>query len=245
MDPARIVDRSLALPISTDSLDERGTSTQHHLATPRTEPCDEPLPQPISLPATEKMYEIGITTVSSTSGSLASTGDAKANRPRHATWRPSALHIAPLIGLAALLLAFLQMFASYAVLQASDGAETRTWKYQPTVVRHQTPLLERRLTRSQYLAIFVAVSNKALAFAAIQGTVISWWLQALRGSNVKQLHADWSYGLHVWQAMVAGRHFNALALACICATFVGASILTASHLHAVKFLMVYRLTIAQ
>lgn len=70
------------------------------------------------------------------------------------TWQPSIFHIGPLSGLLALLFAFLQIFASYAVLQASDGTPITSWKYQPTV----------------YLAILVAISNKALTFAVVKGT---------------------------------------------------------------------------
>jgi len=70
-------------------------------------------------------------------------------------WRPSLFRIAPLVGLAALLFAVLQIAASFAVLKASDGDAVVNWGYQPTV----------------YLAILTAVSNKALSFAVIQGTV--------------------------------------------------------------------------
>jgi hypothetical protein len=63
-------------------------------------------------------------------------------------------------------------------------------------------------------------SNKALAFAAIQGTVITFWLRALRGTTLGQMHRDWSYGLYVWQAIVFGRNCSLLALVCVCATIV-------------------------
>lgn len=91
------------------------------------------------------------------------------------TWRPSVFRVGPLAGLVALVFAFLQIFASYAVLQASNGAPIKSWRYQPTV----------------YLAILVAISNKALAFAAIQGTVVTFWLRVLKGTTLQQLHRDW------------------------------------------------------
>lgn len=64
-------------------------------------------------------------------------------------------------------------------------------------------------------------------------------MRVLRGTTLAQLHRDWGYGkitecsvnkgfanswsregLFVYKAIVAGRNFNILALACICATFV-------------------------
>ena len=109
------------------------------------------------------------------------SSDTPISQTRKIPWRPSIFRAAPLTGIAALLLAFLQVFASYAVLRASNGDRITNWKYQPTV----------------YLAILTAISNKALAFATIQGTVVTFWLTALRGTTLGQMHRDWGYGLHV------------------------------------------------
>lgn len=128
----------------------------------------------------------------------------KSRKPRESSWNPSLLRIAPLTGLAALLFAFLQIWASYAILKASDGELISSWKYEPNV----------------YLAVLTAISNKALAFALVQGTVVTFWLKAVRGTTLAQLHRDWGFGLHVYKALLAGKNFNVLALACICATFV-------------------------
>jgi hypothetical protein len=81
------------------------------------------------------------------------TGNTIFEQP--SAWRPSVLRIGPLVGLAALAFAAAQIVASFAVLKASDGDAVAGWKYQPTV----------------YLAILTAVSNKALSFAVVQGTV--------------------------------------------------------------------------
>jgi hypothetical protein len=139
------------------------------------------------------------------------------------SWTDLLTLVGPVSGLAAIVVAIIQLVASYAVLQASHGALVSTWKWQPQV----------------YLAILTAVGNKALAFAVVQGTVITWWLHALQGTTLARMHHDWSYGyvfnsimmyrlrsltrsyrLHIWKAMFAGKNFNALALACICATLV-------------------------
>ena len=124
--------------------------------------------------------------------------------PAHVDWRPSVFRIGPLFGLGALLFAAAQIVASFAVLRASDGDEVANWRYQPTV----------------YLAVLSAICNKALAFAAVQGTVITWWIKAIRGTNLEAMHRDWGFGLFLYKAVVSGRHFNALALSCICATLV-------------------------
>ena len=55
------------------------------------------------------------------------------DRIKHIAWRPSLLRIGPLFGIGALVLAFLQILAAYAVLKASDGDTVSRWKYQPTV----------------------------------------------------------------------------------------------------------------
>lgn len=71
-----------------------------------------------------------------------------------------------------------------------------------------------------YADLTKAVSNKAVAFALIQGTVVTFWNRVLQGTTLAQLHRDWGYGLYVWKAIVSGKHFNILALACVCATLV-------------------------
>ena len=79
------------------------------------------------------------------------------------------------MGLAALVLAFLQILASYAILAASNGDSVENWEYQPTV----------------YLAVFTALGNKAVAFASIQGAIVTFWLRVLKGTTLGQLHRDW------------------------------------------------------
>jgi hypothetical protein len=129
--------------------------------------------------------------------------DVEATHP--SSWEPSILRIGPLSGIVALAFAVLQICASYLILFISDGQPIHSWKWQPSV----------------YLAILTAISNKALAFAVVQGAVVTFWLHALRGTTLAQLHRDWACGLHVYKAISAGRHFSILALACICATIVG------------------------
>lgn len=88
----------------------------------------------------------------------------------------SLFHSRPLFGLLALGSALLLLFASFVILQVSHGQIFDEWKpWEPTV----------------WLAIFTAISNKLIAFAAVQGVVISWWRKASRGTTLGQLQSDW------------------------------------------------------
>jgi hypothetical protein len=73
------------------------------------------------------------------------------------SWRPLLFRLGPLSGLIASAFCMLQVLISYCILSGSDGHPVQSWKYQPSV----------------YLAILTAVGNKALSFAAVQGTVVS------------------------------------------------------------------------
>jgi hypothetical protein len=84
--------------------------------------------------------------------SISSENSAPPSSEIHPQWRPSLLQVGPLVGFAALLFAFLQTLASYAILAASNGDLIDNWNVQPTV----------------YLAIFTALGNKTMAFATIQ-----------------------------------------------------------------------------
>ena len=116
------------------------------------------------------------------------------------------LRIGPLLGLAALIFSLIQIIAAYAVLVAAEGTRIEEWKVSPSVC----------------LAVLTAISNKALSFSIIQGTVVTWWRKAIRneGTTIAQMHRDWSYGNHTLKALLAGRNLNILALGCLCATFV-------------------------
>lgn len=94
------------------------------------------------------------------------------------TWQPSIIRLSALSGLCALLFSVLQIFAAYGILSASHGVAVDRWRLSPTV----------------FLATLTAISNKALAFAAVQATVITFWVRALHGTTLGQLHRDWAYG---------------------------------------------------
>ena len=60
----------------------------------------------------------------------------------------------------------------------------------------------------------------ALAFAAVQVTVATFWPRALGETTLAQLHRDWAYRFHVYQAILLDRHKSMLVVACVSATFV-------------------------
>lgn len=81
-----------------------------------------------------------------------------ASKSEGGTWNTTWKRYGPLSGIAALILALLSLFASFAILYASDGAVTANWKFTPAT----------------YLAIFTAIANQAMAYASLQGAVIAW-----------------------------------------------------------------------
>lgn len=117
-------------------------------------------------------------------------------------WKPSWHQVGPVLGLAGLILTILSIPAALGILRASDGDEVASWTYSPNV----------------YLGILTALTSKATSLAALQGAVVAWWLRAMRGSTLQQLHHDWAMGQNIWDALIAGRRINMIGIACICAT---------------------------
>lgn len=83
-------------------------------------------------------------------------------------WRTSFIRLGPLSGICAMLLAIASLIASLGILAGSNDQPVANWTTPP----------------STYLAIFTAIANLSIRYAAIQGVVIAWWYRALRGSTV-------------------------------------------------------------
>ena len=105
------------------------------------------------------------------------------------------------LGLLALAVTLATIPASFGILYASDRQPIESWKWQPAV----------------YLAIFVAIADKALHFAAAQGAIIAWWYSATKGTTYAKVHQQWAMSYHISSALTAGKRMNAVALACIAA----------------------------
>ena len=94
----------------------------------------------------------------------------------------------PLLRRFSLLLSPLSMFASLGLLIASNGTPVAEWQIQPAAC----------------LAIFTAIANQGMRYAALQGVAMAWWSRVLTGRTIAQLHRDWDVGNSIWSALVAG-----------------------------------------
>lgn len=104
----------------------------------------------------------------------------------------------PWKGMAALLTSIVTAAVMVVILVLSDDRPIIKWSIQPDV----------------FLAITSAVANSAVHFALSQGVTVAWWVKAMKpDSTVTELHNTWSFGSSVWDALLAGRSFNLIALA--------------------------------
>lgn len=111
-----------------------------------------------------------------------STPDAKDARTgcqsRGRPWRPSVMRFGPVSGILGMVLALASIIASLGILAGSDGQSVSNWSVPPSTL----------------LAIFTAVANLSMRYAALQGVVIAWWVRAMNGSTLAKLHWDWRSG---------------------------------------------------
>lgn len=75
-------------------------------------------------------------------------------------WKTTIIRFSPLSGLLATLLASGSLLASLGILAGSNYQPVANWTVAPP---------------STYIAIYTAVGNQAIRYAAIQGLVIAWW----------------------------------------------------------------------
>lgn len=125
---------------------------------------------------------------------------SKTSRPWLATW----IRFGPLSGILCMLLAVASIVSSLGILAGSDNIPVTSWSSPP----------------STYLAVFTALANVSMRYAAIQGVVIAWWLRACNGTTLSRLHWDWRSGTTLRGALTAGRHMGLLGLACVFSTLV-------------------------
>ena len=104
----------------------------------------------------------------------------------------------PWKGMAALFTSIVTAAVMVLILVMSDDRPIAMWSVQPDV----------------FLAITSAVANSALHFALSQGVTVAWWVKAMKPDSIlTELHNTWSFGSSVWDALLAGRSFNLIALA--------------------------------
>lgn len=97
-----------------------------------------------------------------------------AGRSTTRPWRTALLRFGPLSGVFCMLLAIASLIACLGIL-AGSNTKPANWNIPP----------------SSALAICTAIANLSVRYAAVQGVVICWWLRALRGSTLAELHWDW------------------------------------------------------
>lgn len=105
------------------------------------------------------------------------------------TWTTAFIRDGPLLGIAALLFVLLSIPAAAIVLAVSDGQAVEKWKVQPNV----------------FLSIFTGIGNKALAFAAAEGAIVTWWVSAPLFSYSTSLRSRLT--IHRYELFTA-RHFE-------------------------------------
>lgn len=93
-------------------------------------------------------------------------------------WQRSWFRLGPLSGLFSITLAAAALVASLGILAGSDGESVESWHIPP----------------STYLAIFTAIANLCVRYAATQGVIISWWRRASAGTTLADLHSSWRIG---------------------------------------------------
>lgn len=100
------------------------------------------------------------------------------SRTSRRPWRTSYIRFGPLSGIFGTFLALASIVSSLGILAGSDGQPVPNWSVPPSTL----------------LAIFTAIANLSMRYAALQGVVIAWWLRAMDGRTLHKLHWDWRSG---------------------------------------------------
>lgn len=125
-------------------------------------------------------------------------------RPWGHPWRNGLWASFPHRGVWALLGCLACTVACIIILLECDDKPQEDWSISPTV----------------YVSALTAVTNTLARFAFSNGVKITWWRKALKGGSFADLHHRWSHADGFWSAVLAGRHFNPIALSCIAVTII-------------------------
>lgn len=112
---------------------------------------------------------------------ISNTSAAVHQSDQPTSWHPTWLRSGPLAGILGMLVASASIIASLGILIGSDHQKVSGWRSPP----------------STYLAIFTAIANLSMRYAALHGVVICWWYRACKGSTLSKLHWDWRSGTTV------------------------------------------------
>ena len=125
-------------------------------------------------------------------------------RPKDRPWRSGTAARLPLISLTCLLLIIALSFSTITVLLVSDGKDVDSWC--ATTVKVAGHDRKWRVSVNAWIAFFNFVSLKAAAVIFAEAVNISWWVDALQGQTMRNLHFRWEVGASLF-AIVQRRRF--------------------------------------
>lgn len=105
-------------------------------------------------------------------------GTQPRQRAWNSGWKASLMRFGPVSGLFGMLLAFTSIIACLGILVGSENQNIERWTTPP----------------STYLALLTAIANGSMRYAAVQGLVVAWWIKAMKGAELSELHYDWRSG---------------------------------------------------
>ncbi|KAI9643487.1 hypothetical protein NHQ30_008106 [Ciborinia camelliae] len=76
------------------------------------------------------------------------------------------------------------------------------------------------IQNSTFLSIMSTIANILISVAFSEAVNIAWWLKALHGTDVSDLHHSWSFGQGIWNALLSGKNFNKIALSALLTSIV-------------------------
>lgn len=76
------------------------------------------------------------------------------------------------------------------------------------------------IQNSTFLSIMSTIANVLISVAFSEAANITWWLKALHGTDLRDLHYSWSFGQGIWNVLYSGKNFNKVALAALLASIV-------------------------
>ncbi|KAL1987991.1 hypothetical protein VTN96DRAFT_1515 [Rasamsonia emersonii] len=131
--------------------------------------------------------------------------------PATTPWQPGVLQRFPWGGLLALLASLTSIIASSVTLALSNERPQSEWSLSPSVV----------------LAICSTVGVASLHYAKSEAATLSWWISALQGGTIADLHRQWAVSTGIWSTLRFWRHFsrNSLATLGVTLCFVVAPLL--------------------
>jgi hypothetical protein len=129
-------------------------------------------------------------------------------------WKPGFWKSFPLVGMLALWGAVFCSAAIVAVLLMSDAQpvdQFAHWNYYSKSLDIQASTL---------LAALSTLTNLLIAVAFSEALNVTWWLKAIHGTTLRDLHYSWSYGQSLINVLGSGRNFNKVAFAALLTSVV-------------------------